>query len=146
MQKRFFGIVLIFILTAIGYSDVYDDGRAFRRQGSSTKIYQKKIALVIGNDRYQTRPLSNAVDDAIAMKDFLQSHGFEVIFLRNGTTAQMRDKITEFTDSITSDSISLVYYSGHGTQEKSRVHGVSNYLIPVDDARIKRLRVKKVLR
>ena len=140
MKKRFLLMVLIiFILTTIGYSDSYDDTRAFRRQSATTKTYQKKVALVMGNDEYQTSPLSNAVDDAVAMKRFLENHGFEVIFLENGTTAQMRDKIASFSDSITSDSISLVYYSGHGTQEKSRVHGVRNYLIPVDDARIKRV-------
>lgn len=98
-----------------------------------------KYALVIGNNSYQETPLRNALIDAIQMKKFLRSKGFNVTFLQNGTTYSMRQKINQFINKLSSKSVALVYYSGHGTQEKVRKRKRKNYLIPINNKRIRTL-------
>jgi len=90
----------------------------------------KRIALVIGNDEYQSRPLANAVNDAIGMKTTLERLGFEVIFRENVTQSSFISALFEFGKRISSlgpNTTSLFYYAGHAVQ----VDG-ANYLNPVD--------------
>jgi hypothetical protein len=102
---------------------------------SPTIDIQDKYALVIGNSRYQEGRLANALKDAIAMKNFLRRKGFEVTFVSNGTSREMRSKINLFINKLSSKSVAFVYYSGHGTQEKYK-NKTKNYLIPIDNKRI----------
>ena len=124
MYSKIFFIILTLFFTACSFK-------------STVLIKTKeKYALVIGNNRYQETPLRNARIDAIKMRNFLRKKGFHVTFLQNGTTNQMRRKINSFINRLPSKSVALVYYSGHGTQEKVRRRKVQNYLIPVNNRRI----------
>ncbi|MBF0179520.1 MAG: SUMF1/EgtB/PvdO family nonheme iron enzyme [Magnetococcales bacterium] len=88
----------------------------------------KQVALVIGNGDYQhaTR-LPNAANDAQAVQQALLEKGFNVIFRKNASRAEMNDAIDEFIGKLSSDSIALFYYIGHGVQVRN-----NNYLIPVE--------------
>ena len=87
----------------------------------------KRLALVIGNASYKTRPLDNPINDADDVSLALRQSGFEVIDVRNATLAQMRSSIRQFGDKLLISDVGLVYYSGHGIEVKGQ-----NYLIPVN--------------
>jgi len=92
----------------------------------------KRLALVIGNAGYKTRPLANPVNDANDISTALKNTGFEVIDIRDGNLNQMRAALRQFGDKLLTSDVGLVYYSGHGIEVKGQ-----NYLIPVN-ADIKR--------
>lgn len=87
----------------------------------------RKVALVVGNSRYRDSPLTNPVNDALAMGRTLRDVGFTVNTLTDATLAQMTDAVRAFGDSLGRGDVGLFYYAGHGMQIKGR-----NYLIPVD--------------
>jgi len=87
----------------------------------------KRLALVIGNQAYNVRPLLNPRNDADDVSRVLRSTGFEVIDLRDATLAQMRTSVRQFGERLMSNDVGLVYYSGHGIEVKGR-----NYFIPVN--------------
>ncbi|MGK7394692.1 MAG: caspase family protein [Candidatus Cyclobacteriaceae bacterium M3_2C_046] len=89
---------------------------------------QKRLALVIGNSRYQhAAPLKNTVNDAMDMKATLQELGFEVLSYQDLTYPDLRQAVREYSDKIDQYDVSLFFYAGHGIQVDGK-----NYLIPVD--------------
>ena len=92
----------------------------------------KRIALVIGNAKYNIRPLQNPVNDADDVSKALKASGFDVLDLRNASLREMIEGARMFGDMLKSHDVGLVYYSGHGIEVKGR-----NYFIPVN-ADIKR--------
>jgi len=94
---------------------------------ANTDTAQKRIALVIGNSTYASRPLKNPVNDADDMTAFLKSAGFKVMEIKNADIFQLRSSIKNFEDILPAYDVGLIYYSGHGIEFKG-----SNYLIPVD--------------
>jgi uncharacterized caspase-like protein len=102
------------------------------RPSSSTKSLSaiaggQRIALIIGNERYESSPLLNPVNDARAMSEALQDVGFQVVLLENATIKQMSDAARNFGDKLQKGDVGLFFYAGHGIQIKGR-----NYLIPID--------------
>jgi uncharacterized caspase-like protein len=89
-----------------------------------------RVALVIGNSAYSTKPLDNPVNDARAMSAKLQSLGFTVIKKENMRQREVGGVLRELRSKIKAGDEVLVFYAGHGLQVK----GV-NYL-PVVDADI----------
>jgi hypothetical protein len=87
----------------------------------------KRLALVVGNNNYKVRPLKNSRNDADDMSRSLRTSGFEVIDLRDATLPQMRTAVRQFGDKLLTYDVGLVYYSGHGVENKGR-----NYFIPVN--------------
>jgi hypothetical protein len=88
----------------------------------------KRIALVIGNDRYQhVDPLKNAVSDARSMAAALQKAGFAVTFKSDTDLATMKQVVRQFKGNLSGGDEAVFYYSGHGVQL-----GAANYLLPVD--------------
>ena len=87
----------------------------------------KRVALVLGNASYKTRPLKNSRNDADDMSRSLRNSGFEVIDVRDGSLSQMRTAVRLFGDKLLTNDVGLVYYSGHGIEVKGR-----NYFIPVN--------------
>ena len=90
----------------------------------------KRLALVIGNDRYEniTR-LQKAVNDAQAIGTELSRLGFEVVTATNTTRREMNGVLAEFTSKIAKGDTAMVFYAGHGVQIEGK-----NYLLPVDAA------------
>ncbi len=88
--------------------------------------FADKRALVIGNANYSVLPtLENTVNDANDIAIQLEKLGFEVDLLLDASHLDMQRGVSAFSSKLDSDTISLVYYAGHGVQEQ----GV-NYLIP----------------
>ena len=94
-----------------------------------------RIALVIGNNNYQrNKKLTNAVPDARAIRDFLIKRDFRVVYAEDANRDTMQSKINEFMGGLGKKSLSVIYYAGHATQDKSRKTGeITNYLVPIDD-------------
>jgi formylglycine-generating enzyme required for sulfatase activity len=89
---------------------------------------QQKHALVIGNAAY-TAPLNNPVNDATDIAAMLQSMGFQVETVLNGSLDLMETAMTRLKDRLSADSSAygFFYYAGHGVQ-----FGGENYLIPMN--------------
>jgi Caspase domain len=87
---------------------------------------EKRVALVIGNSDYKSKPLNNPLNDARDMAQMLRDCGFEVIQRENLTRREMIEQIRDFGKKLKAGGVGLFYYSGHGVQVK----GV-NYLIPI---------------
>ncbi len=110
--------------------DLYLESEPLQQKTITTDhaIYNKRIALVIGNSDYTaTSKLKNTLNDARAMTATLKSLGFEVISIENGTYETIKNAIYAFGDRIQDVDVSMFFYAGHGLE----VDG-TNYLVPVD--------------
>jgi len=91
----------------------------------------QKFALVIGNGAYSggLPQLANPVNDANDVAAALQSLGFTVDKVLNGTLQQMEDASLRLKDSLgtAGNAYGFFFYAGHGVQSSG-----DNYLIPVD--------------
>src|SRR5215831_11974195 len=68
---------------------------------SAPALAEKRVALVIGNDRYDALPaLQKAVNDARAVGERFQRLGYEVIRVENAPRRVMNEKISELTARI----------------------------------------------
>ncbi len=92
---------------------------------------EQRIALVIGNSKYQnTVQLTNPGNDTKAVAQLLNSAGFEVISATDLSHNQMIQAVQEFSGKISGrgpNTVAMVYYAGHGVQLAGE-----NYLVPVD--------------
>ena len=89
---------------------------------------QKRYALVLANEAYENKALTNILNDARAISRTLQQLGFDVTSGLDQTRSGMFSALRTFRDKLTPGCIALVYYSGHGAQV-----GGENYLIPVNN-------------
>jgi len=97
-------------------------------------LAEKRVALVIGNSKYQNAALlPNPANDAAAIAATLKGAGFDVVDSRLDLQAtDMRRALREFADQARDADMAVVYYAGHGIE----IDG-TNYLIPTD-ARLER--------
>ena len=87
-----------------------------------------RIALVIGIKEYDhISSLGNTDNDALDISNFLNETGFKVTTLLNPTQRELIESITKFKTEITKDTISVVYYAGHGIQLEGE-----NFIVPKD--------------
>jgi hypothetical protein len=93
---------------------------------SNAAASEKRVALVIGNSRYETAPLRNPVNDANLVAATLREIGFEVIARTDVSLREMQLAVREFSRKIQNGSVGLFYYAGHGMQSGGR-----NFLIPI---------------
>jgi formylglycine-generating enzyme required for sulfatase activity len=95
---------------------------------ASTAEAAKRVALVIGNDTYDTLPaLNNARADAKGMADKLRGLGFDVILRLNASRRSFGRALAEFEGKAANAEVGLVFYAGHGIQADG-----TNYLIPAN--------------
>jgi len=88
----------------------------------------KRVALVIGNNRYtQISPLDNPVNDATDISNELRQLGFEVILKTDVNKQALESMVKDFGQKIKDANVALLYFSGHGLQ----VNG-ENILVPTD--------------
>lgn len=91
----------------------------------------RRVALVIGNGKYQTKPLANPVRDAKAVAKALQGLGFAKVTLKlDQTRAGMVDALKAFEADAAGADVAVLYFAGHGTE----MPGQDNFLVPVDAA------------
>ena len=113
-------VVIIIINLALTFSTAAQDSRGIF-------VSSERLALVIGNNAYQTAPLRNPVNDAEDMSRVLSALGFKVILKKNVDRRTMEDSIRSFGRQLRDGGIGLFYFAGHGMQIEGR-----NYLIPVN--------------
>jgi len=95
--------------------------------GQPTKLPQRPIALVVGNEAYSSDPLRNPVNDARAMSAMLRASGFEVMHHENENRSRMQEAIRDFGHRLQRSSVGLFYFAGHGIHVGDRT-----VLLPVD--------------
>ncbi len=98
---------------------------------AATGHAEKRVALVIGNDRYANFPdreqLRKAVNDARAVGGALQQIGFKVITGENLVRQAIIDKLDETARQLSADDVVFFFFAGHGVA----VDG-ANYILPAD--------------
>ena len=91
----------------------------------------KRVALVIGNDRYGNLPqheqLRNSVNDARAVGRALGQIAFEVIPGENLGRQALVDKLDELTRRLSPGDTAFFFFSGHGVALDG-----ANYILPAD--------------
>jgi formylglycine-generating enzyme required for sulfatase activity len=103
--------------------------RNFSPQATVRESHGRRVALVIGNSKYQAEgwsPLPHAANDAADMRDTLARLNFEVIYVPDASKAQMDAAMSQFASRIGRGTDALFYYSGHGIEADGL-----NYLIPM---------------
>jgi formylglycine-generating enzyme required for sulfatase activity len=92
---------------------------------------EKRVALVIGNERYanlgSSEQLQKAVNDARAVGGALRSIGFEVISGENLGRRALLGKLGELVQRLEPGDTAFFFFSGHGVA----LDGV-NYILPAD--------------
>ena len=87
-----------------------------------------KVALVIGNSKYQSADvLKNPANDAAAVRNALAAIGFTVVLKQDLTEQDFEITLKEFARDASKSDIALFYFAGHGVQFQSQ-----NYFLPVD--------------
>ncbi len=92
---------------------------------------EKRVALVIGNERYVNLPpsgqLQKAVSDAQAVGGALRQLGFDVISGENLGRGALLAKLDDLIQRLTPGDTAFFFFSGHGVA----LDGV-NYILPAD--------------
>lgn len=89
---------------------------------------RNRLAYIVGNDRYQElSPLQGAVNDAVLMKETLESCGFDSLKYVNLNYEDFRKILYDFKGKCMENKVCLFYYAGHGFEYEG-----NNYLCPVD--------------
>jgi len=120
--------VLICLLCVLGGSRPSDAQRGFGHTRMPL-VDGKRVALVVGNNKYPKGALRNAVNDAQAIVDALRDLHFSVDVELDAGRATLDRAINHFISKLDSGDVALFYYAGHGVQIEGE-----NYLIPVDFA------------
>ena len=95
---------------------------------SSAGYASERVALVIGNSKYQhTAMLRNPDNDAAAMAAALRNLDFDVIEAKDLDGEQFADVVSKFSRKLIGSKVALFYYAGHAMQFEQ-----TNYLMPVD--------------
>jgi hypothetical protein len=90
--------------------------------------HAKRVALVIGNDRYANIPeLKKAVNDARTMNDTLKKLGFTVLVAENQNRRGLAETMLAFDRMIEKGDTAFFFFAGHGFEI-----GGENYLLPTD--------------
>ncbi len=100
--------------------------------GFNPALAEKRIALVIGNSAYETTgwDLENPVNDAELISGALETVGFEVHTVLDGSKTDMEEAFQAHADRLKEageEAVGFFFYAGHGAQHR----GV-NYLISSD--------------
>lgn len=119
-------VVMLFTATLSVTAQQPGRNEPVRGMGLSSASSEKRVALVIGNSRYESAPLRNPVNDANLVASTLREIGFDVIARTDATLREMQLAIREFSRKIQNGSVGLFYYAGHGMQSAGR-----NFLIPI---------------
>ena len=89
---------------------------------------RRRVALVMGNQNYEhVARLLNTANDAHAMADQLRQRGFDVVEGYDLNRPAMIQKLGEFLKKLSSGTIAVVYFAGHGVQANGE-----NVLLPTD--------------
>ena len=121
--SRFGAVLMLFVLASLlKPSSVLGHAPAEQVNG-------KRVALVIGNKNYLRGALDNPWNDANVMDSVLRQLGFAVTLRFDLSRESMNGEIKALADRGAGAEAVLVYFSGHGVQDKGR-----NFLLPTNVA------------
>ena len=113
--------------------------------GAQTALGEKRVALVIGNDKYVNldlhAQLKRAVNDARAVSRAFKELGFEVIEIEDVGRSAFNAQWQEFLGTVGEGDVVAFYFSGHGVE----IEGL-NFLIPSDIPLVKYGRQEQIKR
>lgn len=94
-----------------------------------TSARTHRIALLIANQNYtgSIPALSGPINDVKLLEKVLRGAGFEVTTKANLGLSDLKREVTRFLESVDGQTVSLLYYSGHGVEIDGQ-----NYLVPTD--------------
>ena len=118
----------IFILFMLCFSILTSWSQNNRSMTPTTNNNEKRLALVIGNSTYKSKPLPNAHNDAVDMATQLRAVGFAVIIKENLNKEEMENAIADFTNKLKNYGVALFYFAGHGFMSSQK----ENYLMSVE--------------
>ncbi|MFC6592060.1 caspase family protein [Deinococcus lacus] len=97
----------------------------------SPQTAKRRIALLIANADYAApiADLRGPVNDVRLLEKVLTDVGFSVVTKTNLGLSDLKREVMGFLDSVDGNTVSLLYYSGHGVEM-----GGVNYLLPTDFA------------
>jgi uncharacterized caspase-like protein len=78
----------------------------------TVRAEEHRIALVIGNDSYPSRPLHTARNDSRAIRSALTEAGFSVDMVEDADRATFERAVDEFASKVGPADIAFFYYSG----------------------------------
>ncbi len=87
----------------------------------------RRVALVIGIDRYTRAPLANAANDARALDRALRAADFDVTAVLDAGRTDLAAAIGRFAATLKPQDIAFFFFAGHGLEI-----GGQNFLIPAD--------------
>lgn len=89
---------------------------------------ERRVALVLGFDSYENiRPLDNAVNDALAIREVLETLNFDVFVETNRDLKRMRRALDDFVEDAAGAEVALVFFAGHSVEIAGE-----NRLLPTD--------------
>lgn len=94
----------------------------------------KRVALVVGNSRYQSNALVNPVNDARLIGTKLKGLGFDVVVVENAESTRFATATRDFAQRSKGADVALFFYAGHAIQADGE-----NYLMPVNNGKIRSL-------
>src|SRR5262245_54355551 len=98
---------------------------------ASPAMAEKRVALVIGNDRYPSLPahqqLQKAANDARLIGDTLARLGFEVIRGENLDRRAISERLDQLTQKLAPGDTAFFFFAGHGVTVRG-----GNYILPTD--------------
>lgn len=99
-----------------------------------------KKALIIGNSEYENQPLPKSINDANAIKEFLNKVKFEVTIKFNLDYNSFYSEVDEFGENTKNADVRFFYFSGHGINLEGK-----NYLIPTDFKILSKYDIKRCI-
>lgn len=111
------GVIVFLAAGSSSYAKKAQDGDDF---------YERKYALVIGNSRYESKPLVNPENDASDISAVLGKIGFKVTTVLNADKAALELAIAKFESALPKRAAVLVFYAGHAVQYQAQ-----NVILPV---------------
>jgi Uncharacterized protein containing caspase domain len=91
------------------------------------KVMDKK-SLIIGINNYKHfPPLESCINDATDIHSFLVANGFDSKLVIDLSQKELIEQIKEFRDSISDDTVSVIFFAGHGLQDDKH-----NFLVVAD--------------
>lgn len=111
------GVIVFLAAGSSSYAKKAQDGDDF---------YERKYALVIGNSRYESKPLVNPENDASDISAVLGKTGFKVTTVLNADKAALELAIAKFESTLPKRAAVLIFYAGHAVQYQAQ-----NVILPV---------------
>lgn len=111
------GVIVFLAAGSSSYAKKGQDGDDF---------YERKYALVIGNSRYESKPLVNPENDASDISAVLGKTGFRVTTVLNADKAALELAIAKFESALPKRAAVLIFYAGHAVQYQAQ-----NVILPV---------------